>query len=101
MGTWLLLFLSLTAAAAEPTYSWQDVRNAECSVACRRDNHDSGQFINKTAKEPALCACIDLYSYERLTRKRLTLPSRPREKDENNGLDLNFGPSKWSVPQSD
>lgn len=57
-----LLSMILTVACL----SAQDVKNAECDVACKREGHHTGVYIQKGD----LCACIDYLSYTRITRKK-------------------------------
>ena len=56
----------VTIFSAVVCLSTQDVKNGECDVACKREGHNVGVYVEQKAS----CACIDYLSYDRITRKK-------------------------------
>jgi len=52
-------------AVAAVCLNVNDVKNAECEVACRREGAHAGYYVEKKDA----CACVNFYSYKKVTRK--------------------------------
>ena len=61
---------ALVLVAALSCLTVQDIRNAECATACRREGYDSGYFESNGS----YCYYMDAFSYESVTKKLLKLP---------------------------
>jgi hypothetical protein len=68
--SWISLVVMIAVANC---YTAQDIHNAECAVACRREGYTGGYWIEKTNS----CACADVFGYERMTKKKLKVGSEP------------------------
>ena len=72
---WLLAVLIV----ATTQFTLQDIKNAECGVACRREGYSEGRFDLRTSA----CQCFDSFDYSWMTKqKRKTLPSKIRVNEE-------------------
>lgn len=80
---------------AAQCYTTQDLMNARCDVACAREGYGNGVFDPQTKN----CICQDAYSVERVTHKKLKLPTRKSGSSLYSGHDLNYGPSNWQEPK--
>ena len=56
---------SLLVAVTAVCLNMKDVRNAECVVACKREGAHHGYYVEKGD----FCACVNYYSYRKVTRK--------------------------------
>lgn len=57
-------------AVAVVCYSLQDVKDAQCHVLCKKENHTSG---HSDPKDPKGCICEDKLKYEELMYHRVHL----------------------------
>jgi hypothetical protein len=57
--------VSLLIAMTAVCLNLKDVRDAECTVACKREGAHAGYYVEKGN----LCACVNYYSYSKVTRK--------------------------------
>lgn len=71
-------------------------QNGQCDSGCRREGHSGGgKYAEKSKK--AYCLCEDPIDFERATGRK---PFAFSTEDHTTAMDLNFGPSNWSIPQS-
>lgn len=55
-------------------FSLQDLRNAQCDIACKRAGYDSGYFERES------CQCVDSKRWDDIVKeKRTILPAKPKQ----------------------